>query len=373
MLAVAVLDTLPEPTDGMILKRDLLGVDSGSLTTLPPVSFEGMLELLASRDFGNLIGEKDVEKRFDEVSSEEIGQIATFIERHSGELSRWHAVLLDGIVRRADGRSIREGIPQAMRVHILSSRPDLIDDETLESLQNEELLELLRALSSPEIRKGIASIAVRRNFGAAANSVFYEMPSVFFAAAVKVMRRAPIADGWRDLIRRNRDLLINADVMGGITSTSELLLAFDLLGGVPDAINGSGYWVDKLATIQDDIAGADRTSLQSMLFGVALRRFDRSSWALLAIILPDLRKATIRETLSDRAYRSMDEGLPKLGHDNWDINKRILYLLHRLLQVVPDDGKTLSTLNLSPEEMDFVTRGPRDEPRRLNFFWPWWS
>jgi hypothetical protein len=170
------------------------------------------------------------------------------------------------------------------------------------------------------------------------------------------------------IIRQNRDLLIDRDVMGSITSTSELQIAFDLLGGVPAAIDGSGYWVQRLATLQDDIVGTDRTSLQAILFDVALKRFDGSSWALLALILPDVRNATINGTLSDRALRSMDESLPKLGHDNWDINKRILYLLHRLLRVVPDEGKALSTLKLSPEEMDFVTRGPREEPRKITFF-----
>lgn len=370
--ALRIFEAIPDPGDGEILKRDILGIGAAAPALCPPLSLTGLMQFLSSGKLGGLPVEDDVRRRFDVIPTGQIGDVAMYVEDHEAALRQWAHDIEAGLIASADQEALTGELPDRTRRLILRSRPDLINRETIAPLSNDSLLELASAHHGDEIASTMAAAIVRRDFGPSNERLLRSMPAVMFRAAIEAFRSQELHSAWMQVLDDNSTTILESGWPSGVHSTADLATGLNLLRFPRSARRTPEFWLDALSSVQDDVLGEDRIRLHAFLLMSALQNTTPMSWNLVATVLPELRPVILLGELPADVYQTLERDLPRFNSAAyWDINKRILISLSRLRQTYADT-ESLRTLNLPEDDMSIVIDGAHDEEQySRSRFWPW--
>ncbi|MGY4473532.1 hypothetical protein [Bradyrhizobium sp. USDA 3364] len=121
--AIKVFDEVPEETDGAILKNDILGFDTNSLSICPPVSFLDMLRLLDMKGSDSAVDVSEIEQRFGRLSAAEVAEVVNFAAANGNRLDRLRDPIVGWTVARADGEIVNSVATTPFRMRRLIARP----------------------------------------------------------------------------------------------------------------------------------------------------------------------------------------------------------------------------------------------------------
>ncbi len=370
-VAKEILATLPEVSDGEILKKDMLGVGTSSLSLCSPVSFSNMLQLINDERVATLFAPGDLRRRFEMITPTEIAAVANFVGNQPQHSLR-SSELLDAVADRADAELLRQHIPSAIVLHILLERNDLIDGHALAELRSQDLLPLFLRHTDRETRKLIIHEALRRNVGPDNTSIVSQEPELAFVLAIEAQRANELNDSWLGAIRDCGATILNTGFVDRICSLGDLSTAIYLLGmwnGVFGFGRDAEAWAVLLSNMNHDASDADTLILYASLLVLGLDRSRTGNWNLVVQTLPLLRTNALRGQLPNQAYQTLDRELPRIARDSWDLNKRMLVALHRLYEAVPVSGDTLAAATLSQDDIDIVYHGIKEAPKLPSLFW----
>jgi hypothetical protein len=371
--AVKVFDELVEEADGSILKHDILGIDTTTLSICPPVSFLDMLRLLDRQGSDEAVDVDDIGRRFGKLSSTEMVEVLNFASAEDNRVDRLRGPIFEWTVRHANNELIDAEMLPELRTRVLLQRSDLITPSAISGLQGADLFSLFEASVTDETKKVVVDASVRRDLGDAASSVLNEVPALVAASAISAARGGELHAAWLRPFASSRDKLLDTDLLQhatGLADIQTIAKLMDLSRSVFPIGRASANWALRWRALRHDVPEQSVLDIEADLFSSALSEASSGSWDLIAAVLPELRSSINSKPLGGDARRTLDRSLPGLGYDNWDLNRRILLALHTLRKrMSPSDG-LLARAGLSDVEADFVFVGPKEEPRRkAGFFW----
>ena len=371
--AIKVFDEFTERDEGAILKNDILGVHTTTLSICPSVSFLDMLRLLSRQASNDSVDINEIGRRFEKLSSDEIVDVLNFASSEGSRLDRLRAPIFEWTVRYANDEVVNAQISSDLRTRILMQRPDLITPRAVSDLQSVDLVRLLGSCEAPEAKRIILDAAVRRDPGETAFELLSQIPSLIAASAIAAARAGELHTAWRRPIAAFRNKLLDTDLLQHATGLADVMTIARLFSNLPHNVfpigQTSANWASRWRVLERDASEQDVLDIEAELLSSALREASPASWDLIAAVLPELRRSIINRPLDGDARQTLDGCLPTLGYNNWDLNRRILLALHSLQKHVPASGETLSTTGLSDAEVYFVFVGPQPEPKSGFFWW----
>lgn len=371
--ATKVFDELAKESDGSILKRDILGIDTTTLSICPPVSFLDMLRLLDAHGSDEGVDIESVGRRFGELSSAEMVRVLNFVSGEGNRLGRLRKSTFEWTIRYADDKLIDAEILPELRTRILMQRSDLITPRAVSGLQGADLFSLFVACTADEAKKVVIDASVRCDLGGDASSLLNQVPAMVAASAISAMRAGQLHAAWLPLLKSSRDKLLDTDLLQHAAGLADIQMIAKLTN-LPRSIfpigRSSANWVLRWRELRHDVPEQSALDIEADLLSSALSEASSESWDLIAAVLPELRGSINSKPLGGDARQTLDRSLPGLGYDNWDLNRRILLALHSLRKRLPPSNGLLSRAGLSEVEADFVFVGPAEEPKRkVGIFW----
>jgi hypothetical protein len=235
--AIKVFDELVEEGDGSILKHDILGTDTTTLSICPPVSFLDMLRLLDRLGSDDAVDIEEIGRRFGKLSSTEMAEVLNFASAEGNRLDRLREPIVEWTVRHANDELIDAEIPADLRTRILMQRSDLITSRAVSGLQGADLFRLFAASVTDEAKKAVVDASVRRDLGDAASSLLNQVPALVAASAITAARGGELNAAWLRPIASSRDKLLDTDLLQHAASFSHegMVSVGGNLYSVPDA------------------------------------------------------------------------------------------------------------------------------------------
>lgn len=214
---------------------------------------------------------------------------------------------------------------------------------------------------------------MRRDLGQAASDFLNRAPALVAESAIAAARGGELHAAWLQPIVSSRDKLLSTDLLQYAKSLADVMTIARLTNLTRNVFSigmTSANWASRWRELGRDVPEQDVLDIEADLLSSALSEVSPGSWDLIAAILPELRGTINSRPLAGDARRLLDRSLPGLGHDNWDLNRRILLALHFHQKRVSVSGLALSTAGLSEVESDFVMTGPKEEPKpKVDLFW----
>jgi hypothetical protein len=372
-VASIVFQSLPDPSEGAVLKRDILGIGSSSPRLMAAISPINLLQLLTSEALPERPTPLQVRQRLEELTSPQIGKVARYYDDHREELALWKDSISQAIVALADKPTVvTPDFPPGMLAEVLLARADLIHAETLRPLTNDVLDRLLRGNASPEAAERVISEMLRRDLGETEGRILDAWPVVAFRCAIEAFLSRQLDQSWLRSIPRHGAAILGAPWLEVLSSTTHLAAAFAILRYPRDLMKTTEELSRRLSELNDDVQETERTNMQAVLLRAAIDESSAESWRLLSFVLPELRAVVIQGGLSNVAHAMLTDDLPRFySAGYWDLNKRILLSLSKLYKIAPNDD-ILNELRLSPPEAHLVVFGEEQDRRNpLTSFWDW--
>jgi GTPase-associated protein 1 len=370
--ASSIFDSLPDPSDGAVLKRDLIGIGSTSPRLIAAISAVDLLGLLASGALPETPTPAQVGKRLQELAPSQVGIVARFLDGHPEELAPWADSIVKAIVAIADKSAVADGFPPMLLATVLEARPELIDAETLSLLSNAALERLLREDADPQVVNYVIAEMLRRDLGQSEDRIVTSWPAPLLRSAVDAGLAGRLHSSWLRSIPRQYAVILGSPWLDVLHSTADLAAGLTLLG-YPRYFNKTVEELSRrLAALTDDAQGTERINLQAFLLRAAIDEHSAESWRLISMVLPELRVVVLQGSLPSVAHSILTDDLPRFySAPYWDLNKRIVLSLSRLYKSFPNES-ALRELRLPVSDVRLVVSGEDEEKRNpFNRLWDW--
>ncbi|MGY4309742.1 hypothetical protein ACVIJ6_006985 [Bradyrhizobium sp. USDA 4369] len=370
--AFEVFRVLPDPSDGAVLKRDILGIGPSSPRLIVAISAVDLLQLLTSSALPEVPTPAQVGARLGELSSREIGSVACYYAANKGPLSPWKEEILGAIVTLADKSSVTTEYPSDMIADVLLAREDLVDADTLPLVSNDVLPLLIREESSFSLARAVMKEMVRRDMGDLEDAMIFSRPELVFQSSVEAYCENRLHRSWLARLSHRVGTILAADWMSQLKTTKEFAAAISILRYPRYLAKGSEEIAQRLLDMADDVQGDERTTMQAVLLRSAIDEGSTQSWNLISIVLPELRVVIINAGLSRTAELILINDLPHFySAAYWDLNKRILLSLSKLYAAAAN-REVLDRLTLTPSEIELVLFGEERSSRNpFSKIFPW--
>jgi cytochrome c553 len=370
--AFEVFRALPDPSEGAVLKRDILGIGPRSPRLVAAISAADLLQLLTSKALPEVPTPAQVGARLEELSSREIGAIARYYAANKEALSPWKENIRRAIIALPDKSSITTEYPSDMVADLLLAREDLVDADTVALVPNYDLPRLIKDDSSVPSARVVMNEVLQRDMGDLEYEMISARPGLVFQSAVEAYCESRLDRSWSGHLSHRIETILAADWLSRLKSTKEFAVALSILHYPRYLRRNSAEIAQRLSEMADDARGDERTTMQAALLRTAIDEKSAQSWRLISIVLPELRVVIIDAGLSQTAESMLVNDLPHFySAGYWDLNKRILLSLSRLYAVAAN-SEVLDRLALTPNEMELVLLG--EERRARNPFsklFPW--
>jgi hypothetical protein len=367
-----VFQALPDPSDGAVLKRDILGIGPSSPRLVAAISVADFLQLLASEALPEIPTAAQVGERLKELSSREIGDVARYYAANKEALSPWKEQIYGAIVSLADKSSVTTEYPSDMVADVLLAREDLVDADTLMLVANDVLPQLVKNHSSVSLPRVVVNEMLRRDMGDLEDAIISSHPEIVFQSAVEAYCENRLHQSWPGRLSHHVGTILAANWLPRLRSTKEFAAALSILRYPRYLAKGSAEIAKCMSEMVDDAQGDERTTMQAALLRTSIDDGSAESWNLVSIVLPELRVVVISASLPRTAESMLASDLPHFySAGYWDFNKRILLSLSRLYVDAPN-SEILHRLALTPAEIELVLVGeePSAKSPRLKI-WPW--
>ena len=125
-LASKLFDAFPDPTEGAILKFDLIGTGGKTPGLAPAVSIVDLIEILTKRPAMEVPSFDQLKDRLSHLRPDDVLNVARILNSHRSELSRWEPAIEEAVVAKASSNFARSGLPElgAASVAAGATRPD---------------------------------------------------------------------------------------------------------------------------------------------------------------------------------------------------------------------------------------------------------
>jgi GTPase-associated protein 1, N-terminal domain type 1 len=361
-----VLQALPDPSDGAVLKRDILGIGPSSPRLIAALSVVDFLQLLTSEALPETPTAAQVGERLEELSSREIGDVARYYAANKEALSPWKEQIYGTIIALADKSSITTEYPKDMVADVLLARTDLVDPDTLPLIANDILFRFIKDGSSAS--SVVMSEVLRRDLGDLEDEMISSHPDLVFQSAVRAYCENRLHQSWLGQLAHRVGTILAADWLPQLKSTKEFAAALSILRYPRHLAKGSAEIAKCMSEMVDDAQGDERTTMQAALLRTSIDEGSAESWHLISIVLPELRVVVINASLSRTAESMLVSDLPHFSSAGyWDLDRRILLSLSKLNLVAPNRD-ALDRLSLTPAEMELVLHG-EERPARKSWLW----
>jgi hypothetical protein len=364
-----VLDAFPEPNDAQILKRDILGIGSGTLPLVGQLPVTDFFRLAKQQQ--NLT-DVDIERRISEIRTADILPLAMMVEQDGATLDPWARKMLDRIAEAADSETIlEEELPAKIRSEILRARPDLIDDKIARRFSDRALKELVLLHGDDEFTSRIADTVVSRDFGHTSEQLLVAAPISLTKAAVALAGEGALSRGWLQAFSWQSSRLPLLAIFRELRASTDVVRAIFLLRLSPRAPISPQDWSQLLDRLEDDSSGEARINFYAFLLVAGLTAQSSSSWRLVFAGYPAIREAVVKDQLPSAAYQWLNNELQRFHTAQyWDLDKRIVLSIARLNQTFPHRA-SFANLHLTKEEASWLASGleEEDERSKSRFWW----
>jgi hypothetical protein len=371
--ASIVFHSLPDPSEGAVLKRDILGIDSSSPRLTAAISTVDLLQLLASEALPETLTPLQIGRRLEELTSPQTGKVARYYDDHREELAPWNDAISNAIVALADKPTIvAADFPPRLLAMVLEARPELIDAETLSTLSNSVLEDFLKKDSDEKIINYVVAEILTRDFGQSEDRIVSSWPLPLFRGTIDATLADRLHSSWLRPISRHSASVLGSPWLDALRSTADMAAGLALLL-YPRNLNKTADELSRrIAALRDDVRGAERTNLQALLLRAAIDESSEASWRLISIVLPELRIVILQGNLPPIADRILTDDLPRFySAAYWDLNKRILLSLSRLYRSFPNES-AIRELHLPDTDAHLVLFGEEEDKRRSSIRpWDW--
>ncbi|WOH80559.1 hypothetical protein RX327_33110 [Bradyrhizobium sp. BEA-2-5] len=370
--AFDIFRALPDPSEGAVLKRDILGIGPSSPRLVAPISAVDLLQLLTSEALPESPTPAQVGARLEELSSREIGAVAHYYAANKKAMSPWKDEIHGAIVALADKSSIMTEYPNDLFADVLLAREDLVDADTLTLVSNDVLARLMKGDSSVSLARVVMNEMLRRDMGDLEDAMISSRAEFVFQCAVEAYCENRLHTSWPGRLSHRVATILATDWLPRLKSTKELAAALSILRYPRYLTKGSSEIAQRLSEMVDDAQGDERTTMQAALLRTAIDEGSAQSWNLISTVLPELRAVIIRAELSRTAESMLVSDLPHFySAGYWDLNKRILLSLSKL-HAVAANSEVLHRLALTPSEMELVLFGEdRHAKNPFSKIFPW--
>jgi hypothetical protein len=280
-----VVRTLPEPSDGRLLKGDIVASREGGLSLLPPVDPLDALDyvlrmpLPATLPLPRLTGFSAV----DELWPARAAQVLTVLENAlaaapsiANELAHRVAPHIDALTFFVVSKD-----RQQARSALVAANPRLIDGPGIEGIPQPQLDGLLRHLPDESDLAGrvldrllsLDDASVARTFASRFPSLTAE--KIFDAIARELAQAGPgVPHHWMTAIQPTLRAMLPGEILGTVGSTSALAAAAVLLNlDVSAGLSSSpAEWAAALSRSRDNVSGQTRQRLMAYLLALALAK-----------------------------------------------------------------------------------------------------
>jgi hypothetical protein len=371
--ASEIFRALPDPTDGTVLKRDILGIGPSSPRLVAAISAVDLLQLLTLETLTETPTAAQVKNRLEELTSVEIGTVARYYVSHKETLSPWKQEIYGAIVSLADKSSITTEYPNETIADVLLAREDLVDADTLPLVANDILPRLLKDSSSFSLASLVISEMLRRDMGDLADGIISSLPELLFQSAVAAECESRLHHSWLGTLTHRVETILSTNWLPRFRSTKELAAALFILRYPRYLALGSAEIAKCMSEMVDYAEGEQRTTMQAALLRTAIDESSAGSWNLISIVLPELRNVVIKAGLPRTAESMLISDLPHFySAGYWDLNMRILLALSKLNLTAP--SSVVHHLALKPAELEVVLHGEESTAKKRHLtIWDWFS
>jgi hypothetical protein len=375
--AQSIAGLFPGAENAATLKRDMLGLEPPPLALCPSVGDEDFLELLADMaNDGTAVSAESLEARLFNARSDVAPTLAASFGNHAHELSEFGNVIERVITRIADERSVTDTrVPSPVRLAILRKRTDLISGPSLATVGDEDILQLFNSVDDAHSRAIIFDALLRRDTVALPDILIRGYAGEFLSRAIVARYEGHLSHGASALLRaRSRDLL-SSGALDSIAGSAMAALVVDLLNYPIDReiADDVPRWLAALERSGPNADGQSRVNLEAYLFIVATKSADPTAWDLLRRTFTGVRAVAMAGGLINPAYELLERHLPPNGWNSWDFNRRMLIGLKDLRRRTGASRDTVSKLDLSDNDLDFVVEEQKGKKKDKGGspFWPW--
>jgi hypothetical protein len=319
-----VVDVLPDPADGRLLKEDLVSAGQSNYSIIPASDPLDVLDYFATgADRGALPPPPaSAFEAIHELWSEQPARILSIAEcaiRRKSTVSDHILQRLAAVAIPATFLSLSRDHP-TVRERLVEANPTLLDTPALVGVTQPELNNLLGFVSDSDLARRVIGRLISADDPDAARMLMSHFPDLVDACVLEALaawllgRGDAVPRSWMDAVRTYSPTSLAHRLLGRVSSTNELAACATLLQlDIPAGLKASpALWAETVARAQDDISGEARQNLLAYLLSLALAQpirgceplFERSSepvhselwssqlpqdgFATLSRVLPDL-------------------------------------------------------------------------------------
>ena len=216
--AFNVFRALPDPSDGAVLKRDVLGIGPNPPRLVAAISAVDLLQLLSSEVLPEPPTATQVGRRLEELSSQEISTVARYYLAHQEALTQWKDEIYGAIIAQADRSSIVT-YPNDIVADVLLARHDLIDADTLQLVTSNVLWSFINNDLPVSAARLVINEMLRRDMGDLENAVIDFCPELVFQSAVEACCGNRLNQSWLGRLFNHSGTILAASWLSRLRST----------------------------------------------------------------------------------------------------------------------------------------------------------
>lgn len=337
-IMVRVLQGLPFPDEGRLLKEDLVSWSRSPYSLLPPSDLLATLEFFISNPEARALPPPPEEAldsidKFWPSRSDEILSLAELAAERQPEVGK---NLLEHLARFVEPSAfLATTIDRPrLRAQLLSANPLLLDNEHLTQVPQPELSRLLALI--PENGTTLAERVIQRLLATNDPQVAIQLTTQFPKVAMRLIAHrieqssshgeTQVGEAWvRALTSRKADF-VRGGFIESARSTTSLAAFADILDYDSAEVLATGPlpWATGLRNSRDDIKGRARQVFLTFLLAVALKRPVRGCEAMLELAFEPTHTDLAHSSLPYEAFIIINRHIPDAGWwRQWDICLRL--------------------------------------------------
>ena len=324
-----VQKNLPDSDDGKTLKDDLVSCGRAPYSLLPPADPVDTIAFFVGRTDVTLPLPPPVALQISEqlwdARKDELIQIAERAIESGSPLRDSLLARLALLFSRDEFLRMTTDLP-ALRLHLVSANPTLLDSDDLSHVPSSELLTLLATVpsDSPLIESLLPRLIMRDDL-TVANAMYERFPHATLRAAVSALDRfnttGSLGSAWRKLLVKSRSAIFAEHLIEHIQSTRALAELATIFGRDHREVVQAGArpWAAALSVANDDVVGRARQVFLAFLIVVALERPEPGCEPLFEFGFETLHSELWHSRLSYEATSLLMRHLPELSFwQQWD-------------------------------------------------------
>ena len=335
-ILASVSDGLPSPSDGRVLKEDLVSLGRSKYSLLPPIDMFGTLAFFMDRPEAGALPSLPPEAvaSVDDLWHERSDEIVALAGRAADRRSELGDRLISRLADSVDPTELLDATDQQpkLRTQLIMANPRVLDSEHLKCVPQPELLRLVTFIpeSDPSLAERVIGRLLAVNDVEIAGELFTRFPEVVMRVAVSALRESAESSeelgAWFHVIAGKKGEFLRRGFVESSRSTIELAALARLVDHDSKEVLAVGPlpWAIGLRRAKDDVHGHARQVFLAFLLAVAVARPTQGCEPLLERAFEAVHSDLRRSRLPYDALTILSRHLPELSWwKQWDACLRL--------------------------------------------------